>query len=399
MSSQPETPQRSSVWALIDTTQPSPQMAPPPSSTSSTPGNDGGVNAAWDNLTNLSTFGPGAQSNANDWSFGEDNTPSQVNTPVGAPLLPLVSRSFNVEDGRALRQGKKLSAESDKDYEATIKDLALGKTNMALARIMLVQLEARDIQNRIHEDIDAKWAPSDTLVRAVKDYAYITLLSPRIHAYKGPRLALAIIDSMRSMGVSDMPSTADLGRVEQLREIASRALIDGRYNIKLRIGQSLYNDDGASVPENIGVLLQNCIGSSHAPPLVAALIRMAFLRRIWQGLFDRQRAEEATAPPPVETTDTPAPRRTKRARGSKGVPKKNQLRELTDGSEFWSTVDKELADSRKIYPSSEVLAQAFRQIYDLDVNSYGANNLPIVESRSLEEWLRNLHNATASAKQ
>ncbi|KAL0064674.1 hypothetical protein AAF712_008372 [Marasmius tenuissimus] len=341
------------------------------------------------------------------WTGSSDGTspeepfwtqPGQL-TSQSALTLTNVIRNFSVEDGRALKRQKTLSADADREYDEFLNSLDAPAS--ALSRIMLVLLQNRDINRAISEELKQRWTPSDPLLETAKEYGQLTLLSPRIHAYKGTRLALMVVETMRKLGVAELPPPHETGRLAVITKSINRSFTDMRYLIKLKIGQSIYDDEGSYQPTDVGTLLHGCIGTTRAPPLATALARMAFLRSIWLELFEKQRAEEKRS-----EEGTVAQGATSRGGGKPKNPKKrgfsekkNQLRDLPNVPKFWDYVDIQLEEMRKLCKTPDILAGAFRKFYDDDIKLYGSSSAPVTEMKDLEDWLGTLHSATASAQQ
>ncbi|KAL0572220.1 hypothetical protein V5O48_009742 [Marasmius crinis-equi] len=312
-----------------------------------------------------------------------DSMASLTNTVIGSIETPTTSgwASFSLEDGRALKKGKMLSAHSEREYDEYLKDREKGPA-VAMARQQLMLLQIRDHVKETMEEVKSKWKPGPALVKACKEYANNVALSPRLHAYRGKKLPNMTFDVMKKIGVSDLPASHDLGRVDQCVAIITRQLTDQRYSIKSKLGQSLYKEDGSYDAVDIGTLFEDCVGTSRTPVSAPALMRFAYLWAVWLRLYKEQlKADEGGGAKPGK----------KRKNGKD--PALNELR----NEDFWIYVDNDLKTLRKMCQKPEELAGVFKRIYDDDVKLYGANNAPVTELKDLEDWLAEIHNTSAFA--
>ncbi|KAL0566016.1 hypothetical protein V5O48_016000 [Marasmius crinis-equi] len=335
--------------------------------------NAAGTNSSWE------SGGPESAGHLQQWNLtGGLSGSTQAPTRGGWPL-------FTLEDGRALKRGRMLSAHSEREYDEYLKDREKGPT-VAMARSYLALLETRDHVKEIKDEVRSRWKPDPPLIKALKEYTNHVLLSPRLHAYRGKKLQTMIIEVMRKLGVSDLPAAHDLGRVDQCVGIVTRYLTDQRYILKQKIGQSVYKEDGTYSPVDIGTMFEDCVGASRIPVSLPALVRFAYLRSVWVALYKEQLAADGAGGTTSKTGE-------KRKNGKE--PTLNELR--NDFVDFWLYVDNDLKKIRKMCEKPEELAAGFKAMYDNDVKEYGSNNTPVTELKDLDAWLTDVHNAAALA--
>ncbi|KAK1218883.1 hypothetical protein PQX77_018410 [Marasmius sp. AFHP31] len=299
---------------------------------------------------------------------------------AGTVLSAAVATILSIEEANAMKAGKKLSADAEREYDEFVKVLREGGPSHAFARMMLAQLQTRDLAQQMLGELRALWTPPEPLLKACKNYAYIVFFSPRIYSYRGEKLPGLVLDVMRKVGVSDLPGSQDLGRLTVVKTKISRVLTDLRYEVKSKLGESIYDADGEPIRTDIGTVLQNCIGATKVPVLVATLARLAFLRGIWAEEFRKQSTQ-------VSASDQ-TERGTKKRKSKKTI-------QLKDSVDFWAIVDTQLKDARKEANSPEELAAIFKGEYENDILKYGNLSAPVTEAKDLDDWLQTVHNATA----
>ncbi|KAL0569116.1 hypothetical protein V5O48_012859, partial [Marasmius crinis-equi] len=307
------------------------------------------------------------------WEMGGAAGMPQTSTlTLGSDLVTPATNaswvSFSLEDG---------------DFEEHLKDREKGPA-MAMARVQLSLCEIRDAVKETREEIRAKWKPDVVLTRSLKEFGLQAVLSPQIHAYRGKKLGHMVVDIMRQLGVSDLPASHNLGRIELCAGIVTRHLTDVHYQIKLKIGQSLYTKDGTFKPTDVGTLFEDCIGTSRVPITLPALIRMSYICSLWKEEFQVQQEADGAA----------GGVKAKKQKNREDAPL-NELR--NDKVDFWAHVDQDLQQIRKMCAKPEELAALFLMIHEKDIKQYGDNTIPVVKQNALEDWLTTLHNTAALA--
>ncbi|KAL0565667.1 hypothetical protein V5O48_016356 [Marasmius crinis-equi] len=328
--------------------------------------------------------------------------------PPSTAVITAPEQSFTVEDGRELKRFKALSPDSEREYDEFVKNLYKGPAD-AFSRIMLVQLENRDLLRQSTAENKSKWSISNcpNLAKTLRDMAHIAILSPNIYGYKAKELKNVVIKTMRLIGTEDLPAEQERGRIAECLRTVTKQLTSSRYDIKLALGRSLIDESGKprSKPVDIGTLVYSLIGESGAPPLAALHFRVAWLRSVWLDLFQKQKQSidqgAGAADQPQEEannaeTQAASASGLKRGRTAKNKSKKlNQLKEEVD---FWGIVDSELRSLREEFNTPELLGRAFKAAYDQDVEAYGKSGTDLETGGDVGEWLKSIHRATADKR-
>ncbi|KAK7047086.1 hypothetical protein VNI00_006748 [Paramarasmius palmivorus] len=330
------------------------------------------------NNQDLSNMGTGLQTGPS-WSSMNDFGDSFMS---GLQLLV----RFTPEMARELKKLKGLSAESDLDYEAYAKATTVEEQH---ARNTLHVLEVRDLLRRLVNDSNEQYRVPPAVLKTSKEWASATLLSPSVYCYKGKKIAETVFNTMRAMGVSDLPSAQDTGRCDMVLEIIRTQITQGRYNLKEKIALSLYNKDGSEKKNrwDIGTLVKKCIGESRAPAIVGTYIRFAWLRSIWLELHLSAGQEQ----PNNEQSATPVNEQDEQNDDAR--PSKRPRTEAT--TDFWDVVDVRLESMRQHLTAPGELQATFKNIYDNDVVLYGNPKGSVKKVQELESWLGKLHEQTA----
>ncbi|KAJ6532309.1 hypothetical protein DFH09DRAFT_1408419 [Mycena vulgaris] len=275
-------------------------------------------------------------------------------------LMDDASSPYTLEQGRAYKRHKKLSAQSDAEA-----DFFLKTTNPMrhLFQMIVVGLECRDTLQIIKTDQDKKYKLTDTLSRTCQDYAHVALLSHKAKSYRNlkdtPTMASTIVGAMRTLGVADMPPSMETGRCEVLNKCIGKALTDKRYHIKQQIFPTLV--DGSDKVD-IATLTRACIGTSPVKPTAGMYQRVAFMRSV--ALQYKLEGGSATGKPADDAKD-----------------------------DFWPVVDAQLMVLGAL--SAEERQILFDMTYRDDLKIYSPVNkaLPITATKDLDAWLVTINSA------
>ncbi|KAJ6625359.1 hypothetical protein B0H10DRAFT_2212029 [Mycena sp. CBHHK59/15] len=243
-----------------------------------------------------------------------------------------ISNPYTLEEGRALKRHKNLSAQSDADADVFLKT---AHPMRHAYQILLVGLECRDALKIIAADNSKKYKLSDTLKA-----------------------------TMRLIGIMELPPASETGRCDVVLACISKALTEWRCHIKTQMNKTLQlmpsaadKENGTTPPIDIASLTRNCIGSSSAKATAALYQRMAFIRLC-----------------AVELKETPTP--------------------IAADEKFWHIVDEKLALWRQAFPIKENLQLMFDKAYNDDKKTFGEpdSKIPITMMKDLESWLTTLDN-------
>ncbi|KAJ6622969.1 hypothetical protein B0H10DRAFT_2213977 [Mycena sp. CBHHK59/15] len=276
-----------------------------------------------------------------------------------------ISNPYTLEEGRALKRHKNLSAQSDADADVFLKT---AHPMRHAYQILLVGLKCRDALKIIAADNSKKYKLSDTLKKTCQDYAHVAVLSPKANRYRdsgrGPTIAATILATMRLIGIMELPPASETSRCDVVLTCISKALTEWRCHIKTQMNKTLQlmplaadKENGTTPPIDIASLTHNCIGSSSAKATAALYQRMAFIHLC-----------------AVELKETPTP--------------------IVADKKFWHIVDEKLALWRQAFPIKENLQLMFDKAYNDDKKTFSEpdSKIPITMMKDLESWLTTLDN-------
>ncbi|KAJ7718671.1 hypothetical protein B0H16DRAFT_1897606 [Mycena metata] len=286
---------------------------------------------------------------------------SDASNPASILFGDLLS-PYTLEEGRAYKRHKNLSATSDASadqYLKTVNPMRQGfQTYVAI-------LECSDKLEVIRNDANSKYKLPDTVAKTAQDYAQVAILAPNVKNYRNPKdgskMEVAIAGAMRTVGVAQLPPTFETGRCEVLNKVLGKACIDKRCHIKTEVSKSIAD---SNVKVDIATLTRSCIGASPVKASAALYQRIAFIRKV---AVECQ--EAAAALPDV-------------AGGTKTAKE----------DAFWLEVDKKLALWRLTFSPSQMQIMV-EKIYSEDITAYGDADaaIPITAMRDLEDWLATLN--------
>ncbi|KAJ7429030.1 hypothetical protein B0H11DRAFT_2267562 [Mycena galericulata] len=327
-------------------------------------------------------------------SFGErlldEETPRGTIRPHDAmdngnnsPLQPMPDAlaPYTVEEGRAYKRHKNLSASSEADADMFLKTSNPMRHNF---QTFVAILQCRDTLQILKSDGNKKYKLPDTVAKTAQDYAQCGLLSPNIKNYRNvkdtPTIASIVASAMRLLSVVDLPPSMETGRCEVLHRCIGKALTDKRCHIKSQVYMTLPDESakenqketeteagsGSSETEtanpkpapkkakvDIAKLTRNCISTSPVPPTAALYQRIAFIRHI--------------------AAENP------------------KLRKSTNDDGFWIAVDNELNLWRQSFTEGQMRIM-FETVYDEDIKLNGLpdHKISITELKNLENWVTTL---------
>ncbi|KAJ7456617.1 hypothetical protein FB451DRAFT_1511725 [Mycena latifolia] len=248
------------------------------------------------------------------------------------PVQPgFMTGPYTVEEARAFKRTKNLSAQSDADAEAFM---------------------------------NAKYQVSDTLGRTLHDWSYAAILSATITSYRDqegvPSIATNIMNVMRTCQIAELPPSKETGRCEAVKAIIISGLTQVRCHIKACVFKALKehapggSTDDKSVVD-IATLTRSCIGNAPAKPTARLYQRVAFIRLC--------------------------------ARECKATS--------TSEAKFWKEVDSKLATYRKVAVTKEALQILYNANYEDDKKLYGPPDaaIPTATMHDMEDWLATLQEA------
>ncbi|KAJ6601595.1 hypothetical protein B0H10DRAFT_2081947 [Mycena sp. CBHHK59/15] len=265
---------------------------------------------------------------------------SQLNNHLGP---------YTLEEGRALKRTKNLSACSEADAEAFLKTV---HPMQHAYQLLLIGLKCHDKLTVIESDHDAKYTLSNTLKKTCMDYAHVAILSPSAKNYQdtkdGPTVAASIQTVMQSLGVAELPAARETGCCVIVNKCLIKGLTEQRCHVKTVIFESLTKVEAdkkngtKSAGIDIASLTRSCINTTPANPTAFLYQRIVFIRYC-AVIFKAKPKEE---------------------------------REGKSNDDFWIDVDKKLAKWRKSYPNGDDLQIIFNSKYNKDKELY-----------DMEDWL------------
>ncbi|KAJ7439354.1 hypothetical protein FB451DRAFT_1400300 [Mycena latifolia] len=278
------------------------------------------------------------------------------------PVQPgFMTGPYTVEEARAFKRTKNLSAQSDADAEAFMKE---GHPMRHAYQTLIATLECRDKLALIWADHSAKYQVSDTLGRTLHDWSYAAILSATITSYRDqegvPSIATNIMNVMRTCQIAELPPSKETGRCEAVKAIIISGLTQVRCHIKACVFKALKehapggSTDDKSVVD-IATLTRSCIGNAPAKPTARLYQRVAFIRLC--------------------------------ARECKATS--------TSEAKFWKEVDSKLATYRKVAVTKEALQILYNANYEDDKKLYGPPDaaIPTATMHDMEDWLATLQEA------
>ncbi|SJL16231.1 uncharacterized protein ARMOST_19751 [Armillaria ostoyae] len=213
-------------------------------------------------------------------------------------------------------------------------------------RLFLQVLEVKDMAEVITNDLVGKYTLPDTVRKTAQDYASAAVLAPNLQAYKAPALAASIMTVMRDLRVQELPPPHETGRCGVLESVISKALTDMRCHVKAQIHCSI-DDKDVKQSDDITTLVVACIGTTKAQSTLAVRMHIAFL--VGFGVLN-----------------------------------------------VMHYIDGMLVQMRKTFATASLLAGAFKDIYEQDMQQYGSPDSidnPVVMAKKVESWLTTLDNA------
>ncbi|KAF5340847.1 hypothetical protein D9758_016605 [Tetrapyrgos nigripes] len=253
------------------------------------------------------------------------------------------------------RGTKNLSTDSDNEVEAFMKVRQNANPIEGLYRLLVVNLECRDKLDKLIHEKDAKYRVPETLKESVKDYTKLTILSPSLTAYRSSRLPSNVVQTMRQLGIQDLPKAQETGRCSAVESMVIKAATEARYKLKSEVISSLTSKI------NIATLVNKCIQGSRAKVTLPLYMQIAWLRK--------------TA---------------KETRINPETPEKEG--KLAKDDAWWVDIDKKLAEMRTEYPESAMQQLFFEVVLSDDWKEYPAcaeakANTNAVSMSELEDWL------------
>ncbi|KAJ7501226.1 hypothetical protein B0H11DRAFT_1908533 [Mycena galericulata] len=275
------------------------------------------------------------------------------------------SAPYTLEEGRAFKRHKNLTAQADADADMFLKT---SNPMRHMFQMYIVGLECRDALQIIKTDQGKKYKVEDTLAKTCTDYAGIGMLSHRNKNYRnrkdGRSIQSSILDAMRTLQVKDLPPAMETGRCDVVLKYIGKALTDKRFLIKKQIFVSLNGKEKVDIAK----LTRLCISASPARPTLPMYQRIAFLRSI-AVQFKKDGVKDTAGKPGTDDA----------------------------GDSFWNAVDNKLAKYHKSYPIKEDIQLMWEKHYreDLAENGLPDASIPITEARNLDAWLKTLNDAMA----
>ncbi|KAJ7575232.1 hypothetical protein C8J56DRAFT_1120116 [Mycena floridula] len=271
----------------------------------------------------------------------------------------IITSSFSLEDGRALKRQRNLSSESEADAEAFL------LTTDPIERLficLMASLRAGDLAFIIAKDNSLKYELPKTVEDTAVDYAQCLILSPSITGYRAGDLAKRVLLTMTQLHVSDIPPSHETGRRNVLTARIGRALTDARCQVKTMIRDSF----AEGVKQDIAELTRACISGSKQSPTAALYTRIAFLRAVYKETI-------------IDFIGTTEAKR-------KMVEK------------YWPNVDNRLKQEAVDMPVAAERASFYREILETDKRAYPMKaGDTVVPAAKLDEWLMKINeNCTAN---
>ncbi|KAJ7202933.1 hypothetical protein C8J57DRAFT_1485865 [Mycena rebaudengoi] len=280
-------------------------------------------------------------------------------------LLP--AAPFALEEARAWKRTKHLSAESDADAEKFLltthpmQHQFMVYTAVLICRDKLTAMEAEDAQN---------YKPSDSLKKTLVDYGHMVILSPSAPRYRDTAenvstLVQEAMAAMRLIPIAELPAACETGRTDACGAIMGKAMTDKRCHLKTSIektlpeppavtdGEKAGKDSVKPVARDIASLTRACIAKTPIKPTAEMYQRVAFIRHC----------------------------AVKFAKSGK-----------TD-ADFWPDVDNRLIKYRKAWADKEAEQSFWKRLYDKDKLIYGEpdSKFPVTAVGSVDKWLRDFN--------
>ncbi|KAG6825636.1 hypothetical protein H0H92_002995 [Tricholoma furcatifolium] len=300
-------------------------------------------------------------------SSGPDDTFDDHGTDL--PAIPTLRRSheemdnpsdalvYSLEEGRAYKKQRNLSVESDADAERFLKSTRPYEHQVM---IYLALLQNRDMLRKIVKDMNESYQVPALVKSTAQSYATAAILSPSVRAYRRENFAAMILDTMRTLGVSNLPPKGEPARCDLIQAIIAKQLTERRNHIKTEILKTLGNTH--STKTDIASLAKACTSSSKVKITAAHYIRLAFLR-----------SEAVTW---------------------KIDPKADEKGRKLD---FWEHIDVKLAELRQAFDTPVALQTAFQMVYEDDIKTYGKANgsYELTSAQDNDDWLIALDQCSA----
>ncbi|KAJ7044280.1 hypothetical protein C8F04DRAFT_1250223 [Mycena alexandri] len=198
---------------------------------------------------------------------------SDASNPAFPILFGDLLSPYTLEEGRAYKRQKNLSATSDASAEQYLKTVNPVRQGF---QTFVAILECGDKLEVIRNDANSKYKLPDTVAKTAQDYAQMAILAPNVKNYRNPKdgskMEVAIAGAMRTVGVAQLPPTFETGRCEVLNKVLGKACIDKRCHIKTEVSKSIAD---SKVKVDIATLTRSCIGASPVKASAALYQRIA----------------------------------------------------------------------------------------------------------------------------